>query len=325
MGRIDLDRLELLPSYESTKALLDEAWRVRRRRRGDEVRFYYPYPRFPAISITGSWCALRCKHCGGRYLEGMIPLLSPSKFRAFCVELEQRGGVGLLVSGGCNQQGHVPLERFYGALRWVKKNTDLIINVHTGLVDGKRAEEIASTGIDIASVDMVGNEEIIRRIYGLKATVEDYWGTLNSLMESSIPLIVPHLCVGLNYGRISGEMETLKFLLSAKPEEIVFIIFTPTRGTPMESVQPPSPIEVVRVIALTRLLLPEINLSLGCMRPRIERRDLETLALKAGVDKMVLPSKRTMAWAEIHHLEALSLDGCCSIQGDLEVRALRED
>jgi hypothetical protein len=312
--RINPDRLGLhLSSRGISKALLQEAWRMRKLHKGGQLRFYYPYPKFPAISITGSWCALRCKHCLGRYLEGMIPLRSPSEFKEFCVKLERRGGVGLLVSGGCDHEGRVPLERFYDALRWVKENTELIINVHTGLVDEERAEEIASTEIDIASIDIVGSEETIRGVYGLKATVEDYRETLINLLETSIPVVAPHLCVGLDHGRIVGEGEAIKILQDAKPKEVVFIVFTPTRRTPMEDVKPPSPADVGKVIALTRLLLPKADLSLGCMRPRTEREKLEMLALRAGVNKMVIPSKKTRAWAESKHLDALSLDGCCSI------------
>ena len=313
----------LLSSRGLPQTLLDDAWETRLRHRGREMRFYYPHPRFPAVSITGEWCALRCKHCMGKYLKGMTPIKSPEKLKEFSIRLEEGDGVGILVSGGCTPDGRVPLERFYDALRWIKRHTELIINVHTGLVDERRADEVASTGIDIASVDVVGSDETIRRVYGLRATVEDYRKTLNSLMETSIPAVVPHLCVGLDYGRILGEAKALEIIWEAQPRQMVILALIPTPGTPMEEVRPPPPRDVAKVATLARLLMPETSISLGCMRPRAERESLETLCLKAGADRMVLPSRATRSWAESQDLKILELDGCCSIPEKLEARALR--
>ena len=316
---IDLEEVQrFLLGEELPKTLLEEAWRVRLRHRDREIRFYHPLPHFPAISITGEWCALRCKHCMGKYLQGMIPIKSPEKLKEFSMKLEERDGVGILVSGGCTPDGRVPLERFYDALRWIKENTELIINVHTGLIEKEGAEELASTGIDIASVDVVGSDETIRRVYGLRATVEDYRKTLNSLMETSIPAVVPHLCVGLDYGRILGEAKALEIIWEAQPRQMVILALIPTRGTPMEAVQRPPPEDVAKVTALARLMMPETSISLGCMRPRTERKMLETLCLKAGADRMVLPSKAARSWAEAHGLKAIDLKGCCSIPEELE-------
>ena len=321
---IDFEEVQRFLSWEELpKTLLEEAWRVRLRHRGREIRFYHPLPHFPAVSITGEWCALRCKHCMGKYLQGMTPIRSPEKLKEFSIRLEERGGVGILVSGGCTPDGRVPLERFYDALRWIKENTELIINVHTGLIDEEEVEELASTGIDIASVDVVGSDETIRRVYGLRATVEDYRKTLNSLMETSIPAVVPHLCVGLDYGRILGEAKALEIIWEAQPRQMVILALIPTPGTPMEEVRPPPPRDVAKVTSLARLLMPETSISLGCMRPRAERESLETLCLKAGADRMVLPSRATRSWAESQGLKILELDGCCSIPEKLEARALR--
>ncbi len=313
----------LLSSRGLPKSLLEKAWRTRLRYRGREMRFYHPHPRFPAVSITGNRCALRCRHCGGRYLKGMIPIYSPGKLIEFSLNLEQRGGVGLLVSGGCTPEGRVPLEGFLEALQWIKEHTGLIVNIHTGLIDERRAEELASTGIDIASVDVVGSNETIRRVYGLEATVEDYRRTLQSLMDTSIPAVVPHLCVGLDHGRIVGEAKALEIIQEARPRQVDIIALIPTHGTPMENVQPPTPMDVAKVIALARLLLPKAGISLGCMRPRVDRESMEILCLRAGADRMVLPSRAAREWVKAQGLRILDLNGCCSIPEEMESRALR--
>lgn len=320
---ITVEEAKAILTLEVAPQLFESAERARDRLLGREIRFYYPLPRFPNVSVTGGGCALGCKHCGGYYLRGMEGAETPSKLKAFCTRLEADGGIGLLVSGGCDAEGRVPLDRFLGALRWVKENTGLIVNVHTGLLDHGQAEEIGSTGVDIVSVDVVGSNETIRRVYGLSATVDDYRETLNSLKEARVPHIVPHICVGLDFGKIRGEATALEVARGIDPELVVILGLMPTPGTAMESVKPPSAEALARAVTAARLMFPEAGVALGCMRPRIRKGRIEELAMKAGASRLVLPSRSTIEKAEAGGFRVMHLDGCCSIPVGLEARALR--
>ena len=299
------------------------AGKLRNRQSGRKLRFYYPKPRFPSVSITGSSCALRCKHCGGHYLEGMWGVEAPSKLKEFCINHEAEGGVGVLVSGGSDLQGRVPLGRFYGEIGWVKENTGLIINVHTGLLDTRQAEEIASTGVDIVSVDVVGSDETIRRVYGLDATVEDYAETLNALKDAGVANVVPHICVGLDFGEVRGEARAVEVASEIEPEIIVILGLIPTQDTAMEAVDPPSSEDLAKVVASTRLMSPRSSVAVGCMRSRVEKGRGEVLAISAGADRLVLPASTTVMATAAEGFEIKHLDGCCSIPEELEYRALR--
>jgi hypothetical protein len=313
----------ILSQKKTPSGLLDLAGAVRDSRLGRELRLYYPLPRFPSISVTGDRCSLRCKHCGGYYLRGMAGVETPSRLKRFCTKLEAEGGVGLLVSGGSDKNGRVPLGRFHDALRWVKENTGLIVNVHTGLLDSEQANEIASTGIDIASVDIVGSDETIRRVYGLKATKEDYWETLEALRNANVPHVIPHICVGLDFGEIRGEAAALEMAQKLDPELVVLLELMPTQGTAMEAVEPPSAEDMARVVVAARLMCPEAGIALGCMHPRTGKDRVEKLALEAGADRIVLPSRSTVEKAGIAGFSVKHLDGCCAIPKSLEGRALR--
>ena len=315
---------EAILSLDSIRdELLKTASRVRDRQLGREIRFYYPKPRFPSVSVTGASCALRCKHCGGHYLSGMQGVDTPSKLKEFCVKHEANGGVGVLVSGGSDPQGRVPLGRFYGALGWIKENTGLIVNVHTGLLDSRQAEEIASTRVDIVSVDVVGSDETIRRVYGLDATVDDYAETLSALKDASAANVVPHICVGLDFGDMRGEARAIELASEIEPEIIVILGLIPTKDTAMESVDPPSSEDLAKVVAAARLMSPESAVALGCMRPRVDKDLSEMLAIRAGADRLVLPSRVTVEAAAAEGFEVKHLDGCCSIPAGLEHRAMR--
>lgn len=322
--RVTQEDAEVILSLKGAPTeLLEAAGRVRDRHVGREIRFYYPLPMFPNISVTGTRCALRCRHCEGHYLEGMSSVETPSKLKRFCAELDAKGVVGILVSGGSDINGRVPLGPFIDILRWVKENTGLIVNIHTGLLDAEQAEEIASTGVDIASVDIVGSDETIRRVYGLDATTEDYKKTLVALWDAGVPNIVPHICVGLDHGVIRGEAVALEMVQRLDLDLVVILGLIPTPGTPMEAVEPPSAGDMARVVAAARLMNPLAGVALGCMRSRNDKVLTEELAIAAGVDRMVLPARTTVENAVRRGFSVMHLDGCCSIPRSLELRALR--
>lgn len=288
-----------------------------------ELRFYYPLPKFPNVSITGGECYLNCRHCGGHYLKQMKNTNSPEKLKQFCRRLDDGGGAGILISGGSTPDGRVPLERFYQTLEWIKEETGLIVNVHTGLLDEDQAEAIASTGIDVASVDVVGSRETIKGVYGLDVGPEEYINALVFLRDAGVPQVAPHICVGLDHGRIVGEYNALKLVSDINPEVIVILGLIPTAETPMANVNPPSVKDIMMVVFKSRELCPDSDIALGCMRSRVNKKTLEEQAIQAGVNRIATPSRSTIEKAEKDGYEILLLDACCAIPRNLEGRALR--
>jgi uncharacterized radical SAM superfamily protein len=284
------------------------------------LRFYYPLPRFPSVSVTGPRCELMCAHCKAHYLGHMPDVSTPGKLKNFCVEHERGGGVGLLVSGGSTLDGRVPLKRFLPTLAWVKENTGLVLNLHTGMLDVSEAEEVASTGADIVSVDMVGSEETLRDVYGLKASVKEYGDTLTNLRDAGAPSVAPHICVGLHYGEVKGEHKALEQSLSIEPEVIVFLGLIPTVDTPMSVVEPPAIDEIVGLIEESKRLSPSTEVSLGCMRSRGYKKELEWKAIEAGADRVALASRSTESRALEEGYQIKRFDGCCATPRALEDR-----
>ena len=288
-----------------------------------ELRFYYPMPRFPPVSVTGSHCELRCSHCRGHYLGHMPDVSRPEKLRDFCVAHEKVGGVGVLISGGSNREGRVPLGPFLRTITWVKENTGLIVNLHTGMLDNVEAQDVASTGADIVSVDVVGSDETLREVYGLRTSVEEYNATLIHLMDASVPHVAPHICVGLHYGKVIGEYRALKIAVGIDPEVIVFLGLIPTEDTPMADVPPPAPSEINGLMNETKRLRPRIDVSLGCMRSREKKAELDWAAIEAGADRVALASRSTEIKVQEAGYRIIRLDGCCATPRSLEGRLLR--
>jgi uncharacterized radical SAM superfamily protein len=267
---------------------------------------------FPSISITGSSCALKCKHCNGKVLDTMVPALTPEELFDVCAKLKNSGAVGCLISGGCLPDGSVPIDKFVDAIAQIKKKLGLTVIVHTGVIDFSVAKRLKAAGVDAALIDIIGSDETIREVYRLDVSVEDYDRSLRAFREVGIPF-VPHVLVGLHYGELKGELEALKMISRYSPSAVITIAFMPIRGTPMEKVIPPEPEDIARILVSARLLMPETPIVLGCMRPKGKHRtNTDLLAVRAGVDAIAFPVEEAIRLAESMNLETSFSPLCCS-------------
>lgn len=278
-----------------------------------KTSYYCSSPKnFPTISITGKGCALECKHCGGRVLETMYPANTPEKLFNLCSQLKRDGASGCLVSGGCLPNGSVPVENFVDAIEKVKRKLGLTVFIHTGIIDFETAKKLRKAGVDAALIDVIGSDETIREIYNLNISVKDYEDSLSTLHDSGISF-VPHVIVGLHYGKLKGELHALRMISKYKPSALVIIAFMPIHDTKMASIEPPEPIDIARVITAARLKFPETPLVLGCMRPKGKHRiNTDILAIEAGVDAIAFPTEEVIKFAENQGYKIVFSSFCCS-------------
>ena len=126
--------------------------------------------------------------------------------------------------------------------------------------------------------------------------------------------VVPNIVSGLMHGRIQGEYDALRTIERLRPASLVIVVFTPLKGTPMAGLSPPSPVEIARLIASARLMMPRVPLSLGCERPRTgEGQVMEELAIRAGVTRMAVWSEKTVDLAVSLGLRPRFQPTCCSV------------
>lgn len=266
-------------------------------------RAYNVWPDFPSISLSGEACALDCQHCGKVYLKDMEPAVSPEALVELCQHHKEKGARGVLLSGGCDSKGGLlNLKKFLPAIRQVHE-LGHIIKLHTGFVDRAMAESIASVGVDIASQEMVGDTGTIKKIFGIDASPDDYLATFQNLQDAGIPHICPHICVGLDEGKLNGEIKALEMLSqSINISTLAIIVMRPTKGTKLAGIRPTNGRDVEKVVTCARQLFPGAKIILGALRPRgseekggkVERLDIEMGALRGGIDGAEVPSQEML-------------------------------
>ena len=262
-------------------------------------------------------------------------------------QLDKEGAVGFLLSGGCAKDGTMlNLPNLLDGIKQVKKETKLVVKLHTGFVSKEMAKQLVEAGVDIASMEMVGDAQTIKEIFRLDATPEQYLETFKNLQDAGMRHIVPHICVGLHYGELRGEFKALEMLKEVcNPSTLVMLVLRPTPGTEMENLKAPDPEIVAAVVKKTRELFPGTEISLGCIRPRsgkvgtrnsevgsnshiplptshFIRDEIELAALKAGATRMEIPSRRTIEEARKMGYAIKRVDACCALPVEFESRAL---
>lgn len=268
--------------------------------------------RFVNVSVTGSGCALDCEHCKGGLLESMVPVGSGAELEELGKELVQKGCEGVLVSGGATKDGEVPLDGFFDAISELK-GMGLKVLVHTGLATKETAGKLKHAGADQALLDIIGDEETIRKVYHLDKRPEDFLTSMRVLKDAGLD-VAPHIVIGLNFGKISGEYRALEMVTSVEPANIVLVVLDPKVGTPMEDVRTPEADEVGKLVATARILNPEAHISLGCARPPGPSKiAMEKYAVKGGVTGIAYPMDETIKYAIGLGLKPEFKDTCCSL------------
>jgi uncharacterized radical SAM superfamily protein len=275
---------------------LDYAWRTRQANFPPQITFAYPLDT-ALVSLTGQRCALQCAHCEAHYLRHMQPI----------EEAHIEGATSVLVSGGCDPEGRVPVTQYLDRIQAIQPGRRL--NWHVGLIDEEAMQAIAPY-VDTVSFDVVGDEETIREVYGLPVTPPDYAEAYAMLRRYA--RVVPHITIGLRCGTIGHERPAMDLLARIGLEELVFIVFIPTPGTRYAGCPPPHVEEVTALLAEARQRFPTVPIQLGCMRPRkAYRAQLDPLAVRAGVNVIVSPSREGREMATSLGLQVTETRECC--------------
>ena len=318
---------EIIPNL-SAPTVSTECMEIRRQHFPDTIRFHNPGLRrhrtseitcqkteeFVSISLTGTHCALNCKHCGTHVLRGMNDLSrTPQSLFELCSKLAEKGTRGILISGGCDRQGRVPILTHLPDLMKIRKVLGMTIRIHPGLPDEETTKGLAELDIDGAMVDIIGSDRTIRDVYHLDAKTGDYDEVLERLSRHGIPL-VPHIILGLHFGKMVGEWKALQMITKYPLKLLVLVILMPLSGTEMENVTPPSLNEIGSFFETARKALPQTEIMLGCARPLGSiKKEVDRLAIDTGLNGIAYPAEGTLSYARQLGLEPEIINACCGI------------
>ncbi len=270
---------------------------------------------FPAFSVTAGACALDCDHCQARILDPMIPATSPEMLDRKVRDLVMLQDLqGFLLSGGSNRRNEIKYEKYLPVVEKLKRDfPHLKVAIHSALLDEPRAKAMESAGVDTAMMDVIGAEETIREVYHLDRPVADFERTLAALCSTKME-IVPHIVIGLHYGRIVGEATALDICARHGIHSLVLVVVMPFYAKP-GTFATPSTADVGRIFLEARQRLPDRQVLLGCARPAgMHKRVTDAYAVMAGLDGIAFPADGAVAIANAIGRPYEQQHACCSIK-----------
>ena len=324
-----LGSIEALEDAPLDAALVGEFERAAARAPGREIRFSTPTFKtysscelegcgknsFPAFSVTAGGCALMCEHCQAKILEPMIPATSPEMLERKVRDMIAAQDLqGFLLSGGSTRRNEIRYERFYPVIERLKRDhPGLKVAIHSALLDAPRARSMADAGVDTAMMDVIGAQDTIREVYHLERPVADFEATLAALCSTTME-VVPHIVIGLHYGRILGEPAALDIVARHRVHSLVLVVIMPFYARP-GTFATPATSDVGNIFLQARSTIADRPVLLGCARPPgMHRRVTDAYAVMAGLDGIAFPAEGTLAVAQAIGRPAMQEHACCSIK-----------
>jgi biotin synthase len=254
---------------------------------------YADVQRCALLSIKTGGCAEDCGYCAqsAHFKTGVpaTPMLSVAEVQERARKAKELGATRFCM--GAAWRSVKDGQAFDQVLEMVRAVRDLEMEacVTLGMLSDEQARRLAEAGLTAYN----HNLDTSRRHYGnivSTRTYDDRLRTLQAVQRAGIAV-----CCGGILGMGETEDDRLSLLaelaaLEPPPESIPINTLVPIAGTPLESAQPVDPIELVRLIAVTRITFPRARVRLSAGRDRMSR-ELQVLCFLAGANSVFFGDK----------------------------------
>jgi hypothetical protein len=189
----------------------------------------------------------------------------------------------------------------------------MAVRVHVGLPDEETCAALAEVVVDGAMIDIIGHRDTIHEVYHLDADPEDYEDALSWMEKYKVP-VVPHIVMGLHYGKMLGEDRALEMIVCHPPKLLALVVLMSMSKTAMAKVTPPSLSEIGAFFQRTRKALPFTPVMLGCARPMGDMKvEIDRLAVDAGLNGIAFPANDIVEYARQAGLRPQFVNACCGV------------
>jgi biotin synthase len=281
-----------LTGHDEIGDLVERAWAVRRERFDDATDMC------SLVNAKSGGCAEDCGFCAqSRYAEADTPMhamMEPEQILEHAKAAEAAGAHRFcMVTQGQGLSAR-DFEKILSGARLVSEQTNLKRCVSVGHISPDRARKLKDAGVQRVH----HNVETSRSYYPEVSTTVRYEGrirTIDSVKEAGL-----ESCVGgiLNLGETPRQRVEMAFeLAEINPTSVPINLLNPRTGTKFGDRDLMDPWEVVKWIAIFRLILPDALFRL--CGGRVENLgELQPLAVRAGLNGVMMGNFLTTLGAE---------------------------
>jgi biotin synthase len=285
-------RLGDLTGHDEIMALVERAWEVRRENFGDSTDMC------SLVNAKSGGCAEDCGFCAqSRYAEADTPMhamMEPDQILQHARAAEAAGAHRFCMVTQGQGLSKRDFEKVLAGARLVAEHTNLKRCASIGHMSTERAGKLREAGIQRVH----HNVESARSYYPDVSTTVRYEGrlrTIEAVKEAGL-----ETCVGgiLNLGETPRQRVEMAFELSEiNPTSVPINLLNPRSGTKFGDRPLMDPWEVVKWVAIFRLIIPGALFRL--CGGRVENLgELQPLAVKAGLNGVMMGNFLTTLGAE---------------------------
>jgi biotin synthase len=288
------EALELgaITDRDEIMALVERAWEVRTERFGDSTDMC------SLVNAKSGGCAEDCGFCAqSRYAEADTPMhamMDPDQILEHAKAAEAAGAHRFCMVTQGQGLSKRDFARIVEGAKLVSEHTNLKRCVSIGHMSPDRARQLAEAGVQRVH----HNVETARSYYDEVTTTVRYEGRMRTI--DAVKGAGLETCVGgiLNLGETPRQRVEMAFELSeVNPTSVPINLLNPRQGTKFGDRPLMDPWEVVKWVAIFRLILPDALFRL--CGGRVENLDeLQPLAVKAGLNGVMMGNFLTTLGAE---------------------------
>nr|VFK26984.1 MAG: biotin synthase [Candidatus Kentron sp. MB]VFK31247.1 MAG: biotin synthase [Candidatus Kentron sp. MB]VFK75416.1 MAG: biotin synthase [Candidatus Kentron sp. MB] len=158
-----------------------------------------------------------------------------------------------------------------------------------GMLDKKQAKQLKDAGLDYYNHNLDTSPEFYGEIISTR-TYEDRLDTLENVREAGISV-----CCGGIIGMGEDRNDRIGLIqqlanLPKHPDSVPINLLIQIEGTPLEQVEEIDPLDFVRIVALTRILMPRAYVRLSAGREKMSD-ELHALCYLAGANSIFYGEK----------------------------------
>lgn len=245
------------------------------------------------LSIKTGGCSEDCSYCpqSAHYDTGLERqnLLSLEKVRE-AAKIAKANGSQRFCMGAAwrNVKDGPEFERVLDMVRIVKEE-NLEACVTLGMLTPSQAERLKAAGLDAYNHNLDTSREYYEKIIHTR-TYDDRLNTLRAVRQAGIGV-----CSGGILGMGETQQDRCAMLaelasLDPQPESVPVNLLIPVEGTPLENASSVDPIDLVRTVAVARILMPKTRVRLSAGRLSLSK-EAQILAFFAGANSLFLGEK----------------------------------
>lgn len=244
------------------------------------------------LSIKTGSCSEDCAYCpqSALYDTGIERerLLTIEEVRAAALGAKQQGATRFCMGAAWRNPSDQDLESVIAMIKEVQSH-DLETCVTLGMLTERQSQRLAEVGLDYYNHNLDTSPEF----YGEVITTRDYQDrldTLENVRNSGI-----NVCCGgiLGMGETRESRAGLIVQLAnmqPQPQSVPINLLVQVEGTPLYGTPELDPIEFVRMIATTRIMIPETYIRLSAGRESMNDA-MQALCFHAGANSVFFGEK----------------------------------